>query len=61
MNDTTTEQALVKNTSYWNNRREALTILREKILIPYFDTVEQLRVVTTRAIEVQEVVKHSYR
>jgi hypothetical protein len=49
-----------KGVAYWSKQSAALEKLRSEVLYPYFNMVEELRVTTQRAIDVNEIVERSF-
>lgn len=51
--------ATKKGLAYWSKQLAALEKLRSEVLYPYFNTVEELRITSQRAVDVNEVVRRS--
>ncbi|CUF97334.1 Hypothetical protein, putative [Bodo saltans] len=49
-----------KGVAYWSKQLAAIEKLRSEILYPYFSVVEELRVTTQRAVDINEIVKRSF-
>lgn len=57
---TTTTPPSTKSAAYWTSRQHALNLLRREVLFPYFTLVEELRITTQRAVDADEIVRHSF-